>query len=154
MLMTRTWDIDEMFRRFERDFTDLLGRTFGAWFPREDRVVPPVEVLRTEGELLIRAELPGVDPEKVELTVDGNVLTIRAERKLEAPEGAEYLRRELAHGTFERSVILPEGTDSEKISARYEGGILEVRAPYQGSRAVRIPVEIGSGERKALTAAA
>ncbi len=154
MLMTRTWDIDEMFRRFERDFTDLLGRTFGAWFPTADRVVPPVEVLRTADELLIRAELPGVDPEKVELTVEGDVLTIRAERKLEAPEGAEFLRRELSHGTYERSVILPEGTDTEKISARYEGGILEIRAPYQGSKAVRIPVEIGSGERKALTAAA
>lgn len=154
MLMTRTWDIDELFRRFERDFTDLLGRTFGTWFPSEDRVVPPVEVLRTDGELVIRVEMPGVDPEKVEVTAEDNLLHIRGERKLEAPEGAECLRRELAHGTYERSVILPEGTDTEKISARYESGILEVRAPYQGSKAVRIPVEIGSGERKALTAAA
>jgi HSP20 family protein len=113
-----------------------------------------VEVLRTEGELLIRVELPGVDPERAEVAVSDGVLSVRAERQLQAPEGAEYLRRELAHGTYHRELTLPEGVDPERMTARYEGGILEIRVPYQASRAVRIPVEIASSEPKALKATA
>ena len=83
-----------------------------------------------------------------------SVAVAGAERKLEAPEGAEYLRRELAHGTYHRELTLPEGVDPERMTARYEGGILEIRVPYQASRAVRIPVEIASSEPKALKATA
>ncbi len=155
MLTMRTFDLDEMFRRFERDVSDLFGRTFGAWPQTQGRLVPPVEVLRGGDELTIRVELPGVDPDEVELSVEGDVLSIKAERPVHEPEeGVEYLRRELARGTFERDVVLPEGTDADGISAHYQNGILEIRAPYHGPTARKIPVEIGSGERKALTATA
>lgn len=154
MLALRNWDFDEMFRRFERDLTDLVGRTFGTWTARDGRMLPPVEVLQTEGELLIRTELPGIDPERLDVTVQDGVLSIRAEREFHAPEGAESVRREFAYGLYERQVALPEGVDPDTMTARYEGGILEIRVPHQATRAVKVPVEVGSGERKALKATA
>ena len=68
-------------------------------------------------------------------------------------EQGEQLRREIVHGTFEREVVLPFRIDPEKLSARYEDGILEVRIPYAGPRAVRVPVELASREQLALKAA-
>ena len=60
---------------------------------------------------------------------------------------------EFAHGIFERRVTLPTGIDPERLSARYDAGILEVRIAYEGAKAVKVPVKIGSAEHKALTAA-
>jgi HSP20 family protein len=152
MTLARTWmDVDDLFRRIERDFADLFGRSFWGLFGRDNRYTPPVEVLRREGELAVRVELPGIDPEKVDVSVQDGVLRIRAERTMELPEGVEPVRREFAYGTFERELALPEGIDPEKLTARYEHGILEVTVPYEVRKAHKVPVQIG-GERKALAA--
>lgn len=111
-----------------------------------------MEVLHKEGELVVQVELPGIDPEKVDVTLEDNVLRIRAERGGELSEGVEPLRREFAYGTFEREVTLPEGIQANELTARYEAGILEVTVPYEVRAARKIPVEIGGGERKALAA--
>jgi HSP20 family protein len=152
-MLARTWtDVDELFRRIERDFADLFGRSFWGTPTRDARVTPPMEVLRKEGELVVRVEMPGVDPEKVDVTIEDNVLRIRADRALQLPEGVEPVRREFTYGTYERELALPEGTEAEKLSARYEAGILEITVPYQVREARKIPVEIGGSERKALAA--
>ena len=112
-----------------------------------------MEVLRTDSEFVIRVELPGVDPDSVDVSLDDTVLRVRAERRVPTTEQGEYLRRELVYGTYERDVVLPSGIEPEKMSARFEDGVLEVRVPHRGARPVKIPVEMGEGTQKALRAA-
>jgi len=102
---------------------------------------PSVDVLQKDGDLVVRVEMPGVKPEDVHVAVHNRVLTISGERKVdEEEERAGYYVRELRHGSFQRSMILPEGVDEEKIHARYQDGILEVA--LEGAAAAREPRSI------------
>jgi HSP20 family protein len=102
---------------------------------------PSVDVLQKNGDLVVRVEMPGVKPEDVHVAVHNRVLTISGERKVdEEEERAGYYVRELRHGSFQRSMILPEGVEEEKIHARYEDGILEVT--LEGAAAAREPKRI------------
>jgi HSP20 family protein len=97
-----------------------------------------VDVLQKDGDLVVRTEMPGVKPEDLHVAVHNRVLTISGERKVdEEEERAGYYVRELRHGSFQRSMILPEGVDEEKIHARYQDGILEVA--LEGAAAAREP---------------
>jgi HSP20 family protein len=74
--------------------------------------------------------LPGVDPKDVDLQVQGNTLTISGERSTtHETKEADYLRREITYGSFQRSILLPEGVDKDKLNAEYRNGILEITAP-------------------------
>ena len=90
-----------------------------------------VEVYREDGTLVVRADLPGIDPDKdVELTIAGGMLHIEAERReVEKQEGKGYLRREVRYGSFSRSLPLPEGVTEADIAATYKDGVLEIRIP-------------------------
>ncbi|HVC69163.1 MAG TPA: Hsp20/alpha crystallin family protein [Acidimicrobiales bacterium] len=90
-----------------------------------------------EGILVIRAELPGVDPEKdVELVVENGILSLRADRREESETKGEKQRHtEFRYGHFERTMALPVGTTEEDVKATYENGILEVRVPIDGEKA-------------------
>jgi HSP20 family protein len=151
MLIESFDTFDELFRRFQPSFGDLFGRT-GTGSNGQAQLFPPVEILRTDGELVIRMELP-VDPDSVDVTLDDTTLRVRAERRVSTEEKGDFLRREFSYGIFERQVALPAGVDSEKMSARYDAGILEIRVPYAGAKAVKVPVETGSGKQEALKAA-
>lgn len=98
-----------------------------------------MDVLPKDGDLVVfRAEMPGVKPEDVEVAVHNRVLTISGARKVdEEEERAGYYVRELRHGSFRRSMLLPEGVEEEKIHARYQDGILEVT--LEGAAAAREP---------------
>ncbi len=100
-----------------------------------------MDVLQKDGDLVVRAELPGVKLEDVDITVHDRVLTVSGERKVEeeAERGGYYVR-ERRHGTFRRSMALPEGVDEESIRARFEDGVLEVT--IEGAAAVREPKRI------------
>jgi HSP20 family protein len=102
---------------------------------------PAVDVLQRDGDLVVRAELPGVRPEDVNITLQDNVLTISGERREEQEEqrGGYYVR-ERRRGSFSRSMTLPEGVDEDRIRARYENGVLEVT--IEGAAAVREPRRI------------
>ena len=96
---------------------------------------------------MVRAELPGVRQEDVEITFHNGVLTISGERKAEEQkEGSGYYVRERRYGSFRRSMTLPEGTDESNISARFQDGVLEVRVA--GAAAVQEPkrIQIEGGE--------
>lgn len=101
-----------------------------------------VEDYVEEGGYVVRAELPGIDPDQdVEVTVEGDVLTIRGERR---EETKDKNRREFHYGSFRRSVPLPKGTDPEKITASYTDGVLEVRVPAEDrgeAPSVRVPIQ-------------
>jgi HSP20 family protein len=124
-----------------------------VWPIRNGKLIPPVDVLRTDSEIVVRTELPGVDPDSIEVTMDDTRLRVRAERRVSTTEQGEHLRREFAYGIFERQIALPVGIDADKLSARYDDGVLEIRAPYAAAKAVKVPVETASSKRKGLKAA-
>ncbi len=111
-------------------FPDLLDWLEGPWpgmLPFGSNQTFRVEDFTDNGKYVIRAELPGVDPEKdVEVTVDSGMLTIRAERREESKQDRHS---EFKYGSLTRAVSLPEGADPDKITARYDKGILEVTVP-------------------------
>jgi HSP20 family protein len=125
-------------------------RSFGEFFRDEEgRQLVAVEEF-TEGDtLVVKAELPGIDPDKdVDITVSGGALHIRAERKEETEEsGKTFHRRELRYGSFARTIPLPEGVEDSDIAASYKDGILEVRVPMPKEAATEsartIPVKRG-----------
>ena len=144
-------DMDHLFNRVFGmlgrpywDTPDLLSPTRRTW-------VPPVDVFAREGELVVRAELPGIDPENdVEITLQEGILRTRGERKHES-SGNGY--SETSYGTFERAVRLPEGVEADEIRASYEHGILEVVVPKAAelTEGKRIPIQVGSGQRALTT---
>jgi HSP20 family protein len=102
---------------------------FPRWWGAEDLI--RVEEYREDGTLVIRADLPGIDPDTdVELTVSDGVLRIEAERREEEKkEGKGYVRQELRYGSLSRSLPLPEGVTEADIAATYKDGVLEIRVP-------------------------
>ena len=102
---------------------------FRFWWGAADMI--HVEEYREDGMLVVRADLPGIDPDKdVELTVAGEMLHIEAQRREEEKrEGKGFLRREVRYGSFSRSLPLPEGVTEADITATYKDGVLEVRIP-------------------------
>ena len=137
-----SWDLQgQINRTLDNMFGGLLRRPEGLPRTRLAEWAPAVDVLSEDGDLLIRAELPGLKQEDVDITLQDNVLTISGERKAEQEEERSgYYVRERRYGSFRRSMTLPEGTDESKISARFENGVLEVRV--QGAAVVEEPKRI------------
>ena len=97
-------------------------------------VYPPINIYNDGETYIVRAELPGVSPDNLDLEVTGDTLTLRGERKSEElPEGASYHRRERDTGQFRRSFSLPDRIDSSKVVAKADNGILEIRLPHAES---------------------
>lgn len=136
---TRMFDrIDQMFE----DWTRMLPARWPALGEFPSAVIR-VDEFHENGTLVIRAELPGIDPEKdVDLTVSDGMLHIEAERREEEKaEEKGYVRRELRYGSFSRTLPLPEGVSDADIKADYANGILEVRIPAaQPKPATKIPI--------------
>jgi HSP20 family protein len=129
----------DVFDRFDRMFEEwarMMPFRF-VGFPRrwEAGDVLRVEEYRQDGALVIRADMPGIDPQKdVELTVSDGMLHIEAERheeekEEEEEEGKDYVRQELRYGSLSRSLPLPAGVTEGDITATYKYGVLEIRVP-------------------------
>jgi HSP20 family protein len=136
---------DEMDRVFD-DFGLTRGADFGAG--EIQMLTPPVEIFERDNNLIVRAELPGMDADdvRVELTDDG--LVIEGERRREQEERLEGgYRSEIVYGHFYRLIPLPEGVDMDQAKAQINNGVLEVAIPMAESRRQRrsISVETGSG---------
>ena len=110
------------------DLFDWLESPWPAWLPTFGSAQTfRVESYTEGGKYLIRAELPGLEPEKdVEVVTESGMLTIHAERREETKEGGHS---EFRYGSFTRSISLPAGADPDKITAKYDKGILEVTVP-------------------------
>jgi HSP20 family protein len=125
----------DVFSRFDRMFEEWARMmpfhpmAFQRW--REAEELIRVEEFREDGTLVIRADLPGIDPDKdVELTVTDGILHIEAERREEEKhEEKGYVRQELRYGSLSRSLPLPEGATEADITATYKAGVLEIRIP-------------------------
>jgi HSP20 family protein len=112
---------------------ELEGRTFS----------PAVDIYEDADAIYLKAELPGIKPDDVNIDIENRVLTIRGERKLERDEKREgYRRIESSYGAFTRSFALPESVVADKVDAEIEDGVLKLRIPKQAeATAKRIPVK-------------
>ena len=123
---SRGWDPFTVLARMDRDFDDLVRRTWGS-AGRTAGFVPPVEVLRDGEDVVVRVELPGIDVERdVSIEVERGQLVISGERRA-ATEGEGVLVRELRYGAFRREFALPQGVSPEQVEASYDDGLLDVR---------------------------
>jgi HSP20 family protein len=118
---------DPFTQEFDRFAQRVFGTTNGGALTR--RSVIPMDSIRRDGEVELRFDLPGIDPESIEVTVDRGVLSVSARRSEEYAEGERPYRRERVMGSFTRRVYLSDAVDSEKIDAAYSGGVLSVRLP-------------------------
>jgi HSP20 family protein len=149
MAVTRYRDPANLFglQRLNR----ILDEAFaGLQFPESSVVTStlfaPTDVSEDENALQITMELPGVDPENVRLSLENNVLTIRGEKQQEIDENNERVHRsERVYGIFERTFVLPNTVDAERIEARFENGVLIVRIP-KAERARPREIRVSSGE--------
>lgn len=123
-MMRMQRDMDRIFRRIGGDGEPVGSETTSvAWMPK-------IDVKAQGDDIVVRAELPGIDPEAVDVEVTDGVLTIKGERKAEeSKEGEGWLIRESSYGSFERSMVLPEGVNADDITADYKDGVLELHVP-------------------------
>jgi HSP20 family protein len=128
---------DESFRGASRATDDdwALG---GSW-------APAVDIYEHEGNLVLKAELPGIDPKSVDVRIENNVLTLRGERSFEKEIKRENCHRvERAYGNFSRSFTLPTVVNQEQIQADYKDGVLKVTLPKrEEAKPKQIPISVG-----------
>jgi len=151
---------------FRRDFDHIFNRFLHSWPSRSalstasgtdssGALLPPLNAYldKDNKNFHVQVALPGVDPKDVEIHVQGNILSIRAqqESKQENRE-SNYIYRELSYGSFERDISLPEGVDRDKISAEYRNGVLEVTAPISAAALPR-RIEVKGGQQTKQIAA-
>ncbi len=141
------------FDPFVEDFDRLVQRTFG-WADGNAggrSAALPMDVIRRENDVELRMDLPGADPESIEVTADRGVLTVSAKRTQEYAEGERPVVRERLTGTFTRKVRLAETVDTEAIEASYDLGVLTVVLPLQEKAKPR-KIEIKRAGSAELTA--
>ncbi len=115
-----------------RTMEEVFDRLFGAPTRQPASAVAglPIDVLEREGNLIIRASVPGVNPSDLDIQIEKNVLTIRGEARAETEHKDEKVyRREVGYGAFARSVRLPEGLDFSAVSADFSNGIVTITLP-------------------------
>ncbi len=131
--------LDRLFR-----FTPLAFRRWPRLWPTEEWL-PDTDVFERDAKIVVRADIPGIKLEDIEVTVEGDVLTISGKREEEKEvEEKDYYCSERSYGEFSRAIRLPEGVTADQIEARYDNGVLEVTAPrpvVAETKAVKIEVK-------------
>ncbi|MBR21543.1 MAG: Hsp20/alpha crystallin family protein [Microcella pacifica] len=133
------------FRELDRVASSMLDQ-------RQSPRLMPMDLFRDGDHYVLTADLPGVDPGSVDVDVDGQLLTIRAERSARTEEGVQWLARERGTGSYLRQLTLGKDIDTENISAHYENGVLSVMIPV-AEKAKPRKIEIATaGDRKKVSA--
>jgi HSP20 family protein len=134
------------FTEMDRLAGALLGSSAGPKFM-------PVDLYREGDQYILSADLPGVDPGSVDIDVDGQLLTIRAQRTTATHQGSAWLTKERPHGTYLRQFSVGEGIDTEKITAAYDNGVLSVVIPVsERARPRKIQLTSAKQQEQELTA--
>ena len=130
---------------------DRFNAIFDSFFaPRPQVSVPegtslPLDIIEKDGRILVRASLPGVRPENVDVSIDNGILTIRGELRFdEEHKDAKVYRREISTGTFARSIRLPEETDVSQVEATFDNGFVTVTIPRviaEKPTPIKVPVK-------------
>jgi HSP20 family protein len=142
MLLT---SIDPFVQEFERQFDRLTRQALG----QSGGAVMPMDGIRRKDDVVLRFDVPGIDPDSIEVTVDRGVLTVSAKREEEFTEDDRVFVRERTMGTFTRRVYLSEHLDAERIDAAYNNGVLAVRIPVLEQAKPR-KIEVQKSEQKAI----
>lgn len=152
------WDPFGEMLRMQRDMDRIFSRTgtaealgaSTAWMPR-------INVRRTGEDLAVNVELAGIKPEDVDISITDGVLSIKGERRSESEQKDEgWLVRESSFGSFERSMVLPEGVDADAVRADFHDGMLEIHVPHalEAAKPTTTHVTIGgTGEKPKLESA-
>jgi HSP20 family protein len=128
-------EVSSLQTEMNRLFNSFFEPAAGAAPAGAPRWVPAMDLVETDEAFVLRADLPGVDESDVHVEVDGDVLTVSGERRTEQREKQDgYVRVERAHGTFRRSVSLPDGIDPEQVHATSDRGVLTIRIPKPEQR--------------------
>ena len=168
-LARRTADFDPfgMMRRFTKDM-DFLFENFGDMrFPNffnraslpfsgytDFEWMPRIEVLQTNGDLLVKADLPGLTKDDVKVELTNDALTISGERKEEKEEKrGDFYRTERNYGRFYRQIPMPEGVKTDKADATFQNGVLEIKVPVTKAESQARKLEIHEPEKTITTAA-
>ena len=143
------------FARWDRDMDRMMEDFFGRrarpwlperWFRREelDLKAPTMDVYEEKDEIVVKAELPGIDKENIEVNLTDHTLTIKGEKKKEEEVKEEnYYRSERSYGSFFRTLELPTAVHGDKVKASFKNGILEVRMPKtEEAKAKEIKVKV------------
>jgi len=132
-----------------RELDRLAQQVFGANGTQGRPAVMPMDAYRDGDRFVVHFDLPGVDPDKVELDVERNVLTVKAERALPVAEDVEYQVAERPRGVFSRQLFLGDTLDAERIEASYDAGVLTLRVPIaEQAKPRKIEISAGSGPKQ------
>src|SRR5271166_3811909 len=116
-------ELGELRTRFDRMFEELAEGRQRGW-------TPAVDVVRDNGNLVVRADIPGIKPEEVKIEVEDDILTVSGEHtESKEQKDKNYVRRERRYGSFSRSMALPAGVDANEIKAKTHDGVVEVTIP-------------------------
>ena len=129
-----------------RDLDRLTGAMFGT-AARPSAL--PMDAYRDDGSFVVQLEIPGVDPESIDLTVEQNVLTVHAERKPSYQSDVERVVAERSYGVFSRQLFLGDTLDTDKLTASYEAGVLTLRIPVaEQAKPRKIAINTSGGVRE------
>jgi HSP20 family protein len=123
-------EVSRLRREMDRLWEDYFGAGRRALRPMEMEFAPAVDVKETADQVVVKAEVPGIDAKDINISVTGDVLTIKGEKKSEREEKEEnYHLVERSYGSFSRSLVLPAAVDMDKIEAKYDKGVLTITCP-------------------------
>jgi HSP20 family protein len=145
-------DLSRWEREMDRMMDNFFSRRMRPWWserwlisPDTEMVTPIVDVYEEKDEIIVKAELPGMDKNDIEVNISDSELTLKGEKKKEEKvEEKDYYRCERSYGAFSRSVELPKGVQADKVKASFKNGILEVKIPKSEeakAKEVKIKVE-------------
>ncbi len=138
------WDRLPMFSSFQEEMNKMLDNFFG----REDYFgmgwSPNIDIAENDDEIIIKAEIPGIDPKDIDISIAGETLTIKGEKKEEMEnKGKHYHRVERSYGSFTRAINLPAPVMTDKVKAEDHNGVLEITLPkMEKAKAKRITVKV------------
>ncbi len=129
-------------------FARVTRRTFGPAAINRATVMP-LDGVRRDGDVLLRFDVPGIDPQSIEVTVDRGVLSVSAKRQEERAENDKFFVRERTMGTFTRRLYLSKNLNADAVEAAYNNGVLEVRIPVlEQAKPRKVEVRQGDEEKE------
>ncbi len=146
-MLPTLWEPFSTVQSVDREFNQITSRLL-SMMPDEARSTwswqPSVEIFRDGDDLVVQADLPGIDPDKdIDLTIEGNILHLRGQRSFDREVSDEHrYMLERAYGEFRRDLTLPEGIDADKMKATYDDGVLTIVAPLPDSIKAAKPKKI------------
>jgi HSP20 family protein len=153
-MLSRWFPINDLLA-MNREMSNLVSKMFTSGDTATGRTtwVPPVESFYLDKNLIVRAWVPGIDASKVDIKVNGNLLSIKGERRFEyqiPPE--QFLFSEVPYGTFELGVTLPTGLKFDQVRAKYLNGVLEVTLPiHESVLPQQVPIEVEHSSQPTVT---